>query len=371
MQVVDPVSITPDPTEANEVLQSLEEFRPIADSYIALSNLLDVDLLNDFMAAFTANGVDAIVSDVNQLRRETNRLNTYHPNQLPQIKRFPCIFDIEESFVGTIYDFTADLSDSDSPITDLEATITGDMLVGGLELKGFVLSADGTQTVSELSHNFQVSDALDGIASRDFTMRVRADGSAPLVLPEFGLISDVTVTLGEAFPFEDHSVAVTNSAQLQAPITITTAVDPVGSGLVFSNGVRSGTAAEIGTYEVLVTATDLTGAMGQQAYAVTVNPSQPPVWQPLPPLRSDNGDPPIVFNLAPLVTPGVTISNVAGAPANATLNGLIITIPSLAEGEGIQFFQIQYTAINGAGEETVSPVQFITLGNPFFGDINL
>lgn len=388
MQVIDPLPLTPDPQAANMVLESLEGLLPLASQFGALGEAVaaftDTALLQQFVTDFGiannalgAGGLQGLGADVALLQKCVARLDTYHPPIAPTVARFPVCFDVEDDFIGQIFDFEPEISDADSPIGNLTATIIpsvlqGSELVDGLSLDGFRLVADGTQAQGVFRHRLRVTDEKGLTADRQFEIVVRAAGSAPVVLPRFADIPNITNAAGSDITFRDHTADLINAADLAVPITVTTSVEPTGSGITFSNGVRSGTAGTVGTYTVQVTATDSNQRIGQAEYTVTIEEAEPPVWTALPGATDERGAPNFLIDLTPYVTPGVTIDEpIAGAPDGTQVNGLIVEVPTGEENDETILYNFQYTARNASGQTSQSPLQSVVLINPNSNGLSL
>lgn len=383
LQVADPVAITPDPQAANDVLASLQGLLPFVSDFTALSNSIDSftnpallqQFVNNFAAAnnaLGAGGLQSLGSRVARLEQGVARLDTFHPPIPPFIERFPVLFDVEEGFVGLVYDFEPDVSDPDSPRSNLSTSIRpdtgGQVLASGFEIVDkFQLMADGSQPVGTGRHVFRVRDESDNLVQRPFDLTVRPAGSPPIIMPRFGTIPNETVVSGFPIPARNHFSDIVNNAQLPQPVTITTSVSP-SSGVSFSNGTRGGTAGTAGSYTVRITATDAAGQVGITEYNVTVTAATAPVWQPLPPVTAQRGTGNAVINLAPLVSAGVTIDEpIMGAPPGTSVNGLQVSIPTGSALQPSEFYFLQFSARNPSGQTSLSGTQTVTIiGNTPF-----
>ncbi|MBF0235479.1 MAG: IPTL-CTERM sorting domain-containing protein, partial [Desulfamplus sp.] len=133
-------------------------------------------------------------------------------------------------------------------------SLNGDIITDGLLF--------GTPTTAgTVTFTITATDANGCIGLRDYTVVINAPVCPPITL--------APPLLPQGTEGVAYSRSITASGG-QAPYTFSVTAGTLPNGLLFTNGLISGTPTTAGTFTFTVTATDANGCTGLQAYTITI-----------------------------------------------------------------------------------------------------
>jgi PKD repeat protein len=239
---------------------------------------------------------------------------------------------------GTPFSFTI-TSVGTAPIT-----YTSTVLPQGLSLSGAVIS--GTPTSAAVGTSDVTLTATNSIGSNSKTITI-------IIAPQPPTISSALSASGTENTAFSYQITATGG------LPITFAAAPLPAWLTLTGDTLSGTpgTANVGTFTVALTATNLSGS-DTQNLTISIASRVPGITSSL----NVTAQPLVAFNYTVTATGATPITfTTSTLPAGLSFNGVSITGSPTVEG----IFNITLTATNAFGSDTQTMVLTVTPGLPF------